>query len=156
MKNEQTTLGKTANPFLVSSRQENYDVLLDMIKQSHHDVIIFSHSLDGQLYDTSEFAENLSPLFQALQTGSAGGGMVRLLNGHGRGQFVGFFVHNLGATQEKVFPRVGHGSFDRGALVGFLDSSASKLSSSALAAALVRLFTPSLLNICLLYHLMVP
>ena len=62
MKNEQNTLGKTANPFLVSSRQENYDVLLDMIKQSHHDVIIFSHSLDGQLYDTSEFAENLRQL----------------------------------------------------------------------------------------------
>ena len=59
MQKQQSILGKTAKAFLVSSRQENYNLLLDMIKQARHDLVIFSHSFDGKLYDTAEFTDSL-------------------------------------------------------------------------------------------------
>lgn len=59
MEKDQYILGKSAKPFLVSSRQDNYDILLEMIKQARHEVVIFSHNLDGQLYDTSEFIDGI-------------------------------------------------------------------------------------------------
>ena len=62
MGKQQPTLGKTAKPFLVSSRQENYDLLFDMIGQSQHDLFVFSHNFDGALYDTNELTERLRKL----------------------------------------------------------------------------------------------
>ena len=62
MEKEQHILGKTAKPFLISSRKENYSLLLDMLNQAQQDVVIFSHSLDGQLYDTTEFIDALRQL----------------------------------------------------------------------------------------------
>ena len=62
MDKEQHILGNTAKPFLISSRKENYSLLLDMLNQAQQDVVIFSHSLDGQLYDTTEFIEALRQL----------------------------------------------------------------------------------------------
>ena len=62
MDKQDKIIGKTAKPYLISSRQENYDVFLDMLKQAHQELIIFSHSFDGQLYDTSEWIEALRQL----------------------------------------------------------------------------------------------
>ena len=62
MEKQQLTLGKTSKSFLVSSRQENYDLLFDMIGQSQHDLFVFSHNFDGALYDTNELAERLRKL----------------------------------------------------------------------------------------------
>lgn len=62
MEKQQKILGTTAEPFLISSRKENYDVLLDMLKQASQQLVIFSHNLDGQLYDTSEFIDTIRKL----------------------------------------------------------------------------------------------
>ena len=62
MDKEQKILGKSAVPFLIDSRKENYHVLLDMISQARQDLAIFSHNLDGPLYDTSEFVDSIRKL----------------------------------------------------------------------------------------------
>jgi hypothetical protein len=62
MDKEKKILGKTAAPFLISSRKENCDTLLDMLRQAHQDLVIFSHNLDGPLYDTSEFTDTVRKL----------------------------------------------------------------------------------------------
>src|SRR5210317_1197262 len=62
MEKQQPILGKTAKPYLISSRQENYDLLFDMLGQAQHNLFIFSHNFDGALYDTNEFIERLRHL----------------------------------------------------------------------------------------------
>ena len=47
-------LGEDKEPFMISSRQDNYDALLAMLNQAHQSLDIYSHNLDGSLYDTSE------------------------------------------------------------------------------------------------------
>jgi hypothetical protein len=62
MNTDKYQLGKTSAPFLISSRQENYDLLLNMLQQAQQSLSIFSYNFDGQLYNTSEFISSLRSL----------------------------------------------------------------------------------------------
>lgn len=62
MELDKLKLASDSEDFLISSRQENYDALLSMLKQARQSLAIYSHNLDGSLYDTSEFIEALKQL----------------------------------------------------------------------------------------------
>lgn len=62
MQLDKLVLATDSESFLVSSRQENHDALLSMLKQAKQSLDIYSHNLDGSLYDTHDFTEALKRL----------------------------------------------------------------------------------------------
>lgn len=62
MQLETLTLARDSESFLISSRQENHDALLAMVKQAKQSLEIYSHNLDGVLYDTAEYLAALKQL----------------------------------------------------------------------------------------------
>ncbi|MGD9391246.1 MAG: hypothetical protein PVG18_12310 [Thioalkalispiraceae bacterium] len=55
-------LGETSDSFMINTRQENHDVLLQMITQAQHSLSMFSHNLDATLYDTGQYLAALKQL----------------------------------------------------------------------------------------------
>jgi len=55
-------LAEDSEAFMIDSRQDNHDALLAMVKQARHSLEIYSHNLDGSLYDTSEFVSAIKQL----------------------------------------------------------------------------------------------
>lgn len=55
-------LAEDSEPFMISSRQDNHDALLAMLKQAHQSLDIYTHNLDASLYDTAEYLAALKQL----------------------------------------------------------------------------------------------